>query len=121
MLILTKALTKACSLGKPQRKTNVKKDSRQLKKNLVSLCSYMKKEKYIYSHMLPHRKISSDASELLPKPKRRKISSSPMCDTSDIPNFNLCSFSLGSTQGTDSEGNSAAVVVREETQECRQQ
>ncbi|XP_070004931.1 uncharacterized protein [Nicotiana sylvestris] len=47
--------------------------------------------------------ISSDASELLPKPKRRKISSSPMCDTSDILNFNLCSFSLGSTQGTDSE------------------
>ncbi|XP_019256279.1 PREDICTED: uncharacterized protein LOC109234666 [Nicotiana attenuata] len=65
--------------------------------------------------------ISSDASELLPKPKRRKISSSPMCDTSDIPNFNLCSFSLGSTQGADSEGNSAAVVVREETKERREQ
>ncbi|XP_070005793.1 uncharacterized protein [Nicotiana sylvestris] len=58
--------------------------------------------------------ISSDASQLLPNPQRRKISSSPMCDTSDISNFNLCSFSLGSTQWTDSEGNSAAIVVREE-------
>ncbi|XP_070026030.1 uncharacterized protein [Nicotiana sylvestris] len=65
--------------------------------------------------------ISSDASQLLPNPKRRKIFSSFMCDTSDIPNFNLCSFSLGSTQGTDSESNSAAVVVREERQECREQ
>ncbi|OIT18919.1 hypothetical protein A4A49_50567, partial [Nicotiana attenuata] len=65
--------------------------------------------------------ISSDASELLPKPTRRKISSSPMCDTSDIPNFNICSFSLGSTQGADSEGNSAAVGVREETEERREQ
>ncbi|OIT18858.1 hypothetical protein A4A49_43301 [Nicotiana attenuata] len=65
--------------------------------------------------------ISSDASELLPKPKRRKISSSPMCDTSDISNFNICSFSLGSTQGADSEGNSAAVGVREETEERREQ
>ncbi|XP_019224700.1 PREDICTED: uncharacterized protein LOC109206335 [Nicotiana attenuata] len=66
-------------------------------------------------------RISSDALQLLPNPKRRKISSSPMCDTSDIPNFNLCSFSLGSTQGTDSEGNSAVVVVREEIQEHREQ
>nr|XP_016469804.1 PREDICTED: uncharacterized protein LOC107792126 [Nicotiana tabacum] len=65
--------------------------------------------------------MSSDASQLLPNPKRRKISSSPMCDTGDILNFNLCSFSLGSTQGTDSEGNSAAVVVREERQERREQ
>nr|XP_016482026.1 PREDICTED: uncharacterized protein LOC107802954 [Nicotiana tabacum] len=65
--------------------------------------------------------ISSDASQLLPNPKRRKISSSPMYDTSDILNFNLCSFSLGSTQGTDSEGNSDVVVVREERQERREQ
>ncbi|XP_019266235.1 PREDICTED: uncharacterized protein LOC109243713 isoform X2 [Nicotiana attenuata] len=65
--------------------------------------------------------ISSDASQLFPNPKRRKISSSPMCDTSDIPNFNLCSFSLGSTQGTGLEGNSAVVVVGEERQERREQ
>ncbi|OIS96598.1 hypothetical protein A4A49_17042 [Nicotiana attenuata] len=65
--------------------------------------------------------ISADASQLLPNPKRRKISSSPMCDTSDIPNFNLCSFSLGSTQGTGSEGNSAAVIVGEEREERREQ
>ncbi|XP_070040965.1 uncharacterized protein [Nicotiana tomentosiformis] len=47
-------------------------------------------------------KISSDASQLLPNPKRRKMSNSPnvLLDTSDIPNFNLCSFSLGSTQKT---------------------
>ncbi|XP_019256344.1 PREDICTED: uncharacterized protein LOC109234736 [Nicotiana attenuata] len=64
--------------------------------------------------------ISSDASQLLLNPKRRKISSSPMCDTSDIPNFNICSFSLGSTQGTDSEGNFVDVVVREERQERRE-
>lgn len=65
--------------------------------------------------------ISSDASQLIPNPKRRKISSSPICDTSDILNFNLCSFLLGSTQGSGSEGNSAAVVVGEERQEHHEQ
>ncbi|OIT31993.1 hypothetical protein A4A49_11974 [Nicotiana attenuata] len=67
--------------------------------------------------------ISSDALEFLPNPKRRKMSSSPnvLCDTSDIPDFNLCSFSLGSTQVTSSEGNSIAVVVGEERQEHREQ
>nr|XP_033509823.1 uncharacterized protein LOC117274604 [Nicotiana tomentosiformis] len=63
--------------------------------------------------------ISSDASQLLPNTKRRKASSSPnvLGDTSDIPDFNLCSFSMGSTQETSSEGNYAAVVVGEERQE----
>ncbi|XP_070052883.1 uncharacterized protein [Nicotiana tomentosiformis] len=68
--------------------------------------------------------ISSDASQLLPNAKRRKMSSSPnvMSDTSDIPKFKLCSFSLGSTEGTGSEGNSTAIVVGEERQEhCEQQ
>ncbi|XP_070008504.1 uncharacterized protein [Nicotiana sylvestris] len=65
--------------------------------------------------------ISPDASQLIANPKRRKIFSSPMCDTSDIPIFNLCSFSLDSTQRTDSEGNSTVVVVREERQEHREQ
>ncbi|XP_070004317.1 uncharacterized protein [Nicotiana sylvestris] len=83
---------------------------------------YEKEKIHKFTHVaLQTDQISSDASQLLPNPKRKKISSSPMCDTSDIPNFNLCSFSLGSTQGTDSEGNSTAVVVREERHERREQ
>nr|XP_033509754.1 uncharacterized protein LOC117274528 [Nicotiana tomentosiformis] len=75
---------------------------------------------YVSQHV---DQISSDASQLLPNPKRRKMSSSPnvMSDTSDIPNFKLCSFSLGSTEGTGSEGNSAAIVIGEERQEHRKQ